>query len=149
MLALNTKLIRRQRFQSALLALRKNPKEIAAQFDLPYRSVARWMKGKAAPGPRRLKELCTRFGWEYSSMFGKEVLQDHAFEREYLDFVSLNRRFLSVQSRDPLVAWGYVSVAGALVFNQLSACGLECRALIAPGFGSNFTYRLWPRCSYR
>src|SRR5690242_4098625 len=96
MLPLNTKRIRNQRFQGALLALasEKNAKELAAQFDLPYRSVARWMKGKAAPGPRRLKELCNRFGWEYSSMFGNEVLRDHALERKHLDFVSLNRRFL-------------------------------------------------------
>ena len=47
-----------------------------------------------------------------------------------------------MQSRDPLVAWSYVSVAGALVFNQLSACGLECRALIAHHYGVRIEFFL-------
>lgn len=126
--------IAKQRFRRALFELQRrygwSAQQLAANFHLPYRTVSSWLAGKSSPGVRRLKGLCRVFGWQYEVLFHRESLADELFERQHLDFGALTQRFLSLNPRDPLEAWSFASVAGALVFNELSASGFECRAII-------------------
>ena len=39
-----------------------------------------------------------------------------------------------------MAAWSYVSLAGAMVFNHLSASKFECQALINHNFGSRIEF---------
>ena len=136
----------RRRFRNALWKLQNrtgwNAKQIAANFQLPYRTVANWLAGKSSPGERRLRSLCRVFGWEYEILFGREALADQLFVSQYCDVEALTRRFLSLRVRDPLEAWSFIPMAGALVFNELSASGFECRAITDHNFGVRVEFKL-------
>lgn len=88
--------------------------------NLPHRTVLNWLAGIACPGPGRLKELCVTLGWRYETMFHQEALAGELFEEQHLDFERLTQRYLALQAQDPLKAWGFVPLAGALVFVDLS-----------------------------
>ena len=141
----NNRGVIRKRFYRAMLQLQQhtgcNAKELAAQYNLPHRSVLNWLRGKTSPGPRRSKELCSVFGWQYESLFESEA-QDERFEKQHLDLGSLNRHYLSLQPRNPLEAWAYVALAGAIVFVDLSAAGFECSAVINHQFGTRVNFSL-------
>jgi transcriptional regulator with XRE-family HTH domain len=138
--------VAKQRFRRALFELQSrngwSAQQLASNFHLPYRTVSSWLAGKSSPGVRRLKGLCRVFGWQYEVLFQRESLADELFERQHLDLGALTQRFLSLQSRDPLEAWSFASVAGALLFNELSASGFECRAIIDHRFGVRIEFML-------
>jgi len=142
---LNSKRVIGNRFHRALLQLQQrtgwNAKQMAAHYDLPHRSLLNWLQGKTSPGPRRLKELCAIFGWEYEALFACEG-KDEIFEKQHLDLETLNRHYLRLQPRNPLEAWACVALAGAIVFIDLSAAGFECRAVIEHSFGTRVEFRL-------
>ncbi len=112
---------------------------MASHYDLPHRSVLNWLRGKTSPGPRRLKELCNIFGWEHAALFESEG-RDEIFERKHLNLETLNRHYLSLQVRNPLEAWAYVALAGAIVFVDLAAAGFECRAVTDHHFGTRLDF---------
>jgi hypothetical protein len=144
MLRRETKQAIRRRFHHAMLGLQSRfgwkAKDIAAIYHLPYRSVANWLAGKAAPGPRRLRELCRVFDWQYDVMFDREAVEKEALESQELDLRILSEQYLRAQSRDPLEAWSYVSLAVALVFNKFSAWGFQSRATIDCNFRTRIQF---------
>jgi len=134
----------RRRFRRALQELQRTTaltaKQFSGRYQLPHRTVLHWLAGTACPGPRRLKELCVRFGWGYETMFQGQALVDEQFEAQYLDYEALTERYLRMKPRDPLEAWGHVPLAGALVFVDLSASGFECRAITDQHFGTRIQF---------
>src|ERR1700690_1381101 len=145
MLKLETKRGIRRRFHRAMLELQGRfgwkAKQIAANYHLPYRSVANWLAGKTATSARRLKALCRLFGWQYEVMFHRGAMEDEAIESQHLDLRALREQYLRIQPRDPLEAWSYVSLAGALVFSKFSAWGFECHATIGRSFCPRIEFR--------
>ncbi len=140
---LNNRRVICNRFHRALQHLQQrtgwNAKKMASHYDLPHRSVLNWLRGKTSPGPRRLKELCNIFGWEHAALFECEG-RDEIFERKHLNLETLNRHYLSLQVRNPLEAWAYVALAGAIVFVDLAAAGFECRAVTDHHFGTRLDF---------
>ncbi len=125
-----------------------NAKKMAKHHGIPYRTLRKWLTCKECPRPDRLRKICGIFKWNYEALFGKESMRDLEFEHGYLDFAALNRRYLAVQSHNPLEAWGYVSVAGAMVFNWLTFRGFECIAKIDHLFGTRIEF-LVPKLATR
>ncbi len=115
---------------------------MASHYGLPHRSVLNWLTGKACPGPQRLRELCQTFDWQYEVLFGREALKDASFESQHLNFRTITQQYLRVQPRDPLDAWSYVPVAGAMAFVKLAAAGFESRAIIDHCFGVRIQFLL-------
>jgi hypothetical protein len=149
MVKLNKREVRNQ-FQRALANLQQrsgwNAKELAAHYGLPHRSLLHWLSGRVCPGPRRLRELCVVLGWDHDLMFRGPRLGNLSDDRP-LDFRILSQRFLSVRSREPLEAFNYCSLAGALVFNDLSVAGFECRAIVSSDFRTHIRFLL-PKLAY-
>ena len=144
MVKLNKREVRNQ-FQRALANLQQrsgwNAKELAAHYGLPHRSVLNWLSGRVCPGPRRLRKLCVVLGWEHDLMFRGPRLEDLSDDRP-LEFRILSQSFLSVRAREPLEALNYCSLAGALVFNDLSVAGFECRAIVSSDFRTHIRFLL-------
>jgi hypothetical protein len=115
-------------------------KQIADNYKLPHRSVLRWLAGKHCPRLPRLKELCRTLHWNYDMLFRREALLEDQFENQHLDLVALNQRYLQLQPDNPLEAWSYVALAGALLFIKLSNAGYECRVQTDHSFGSRLTF---------
>jgi len=117
-------------------------KQLASHYGLPHRSVLNWLTGKVCPGSQRLRELCEVFKWQYEVMFGNQALRDEAFETRYLNFRTLSQQYLRVQVRDPLDAWSFIPVAGAIAFVKLATAGFESRATIDNCFGVRIHFLL-------
>ena len=133
-----------RRFRRALQDLQERTgltaKQLSVHCHLPHRTVLNWLAGTACPGPGRLKELCVTLGWQYETMFHQQALADELFEDQHLDLEKITQRYLALQPQDPLKAWGFVPLAGALVFVDLSASGFGCRAVTDHLFGTRIQF---------
>ncbi len=146
MVKIKSKRAVKQRFYRAMTGLQQrlgwSAKQMASHYGLPHRSVLNWLTGKVCPGSQRLRELCETFKWQYEVMFGSEALRDETFETQHMSFRTLSQQYLRVQVRDPLDAWGFIPVAGAIAFVKLAAAGFECRAIIDHCFGVRIEFLL-------
>ena len=104
--------------------------QLAEHYHLYPRSVQRWMDGDTCPGIRKLKLLCRQFSWNFAQLFGKANLMEQADCSRHLTLTELQSRFLRLQPKEPLEAWSYVPLAGALLFNAFSHAGFDCQAKI-------------------
>jgi hypothetical protein len=116
-------------------------RDIAKHYGLSSRSVYRWLKHQACPQEIALRKLCVKFRWKYDLMFENQAIANFIFEESHLSYKTLNRRYMAVSSNDPLESWNYVSLAGALLFNDLSAAGFETIMSVDHNFGARFSFR--------
>ncbi len=133
-----------RRFQKELrqlqMKLEWTAKQLSSHLGLPHRTMLNWLAGSACPGETRLKEICAKVGWRYEELFQGDSLADELFEEDYLNFEKLTQRYLRLEPRDPLAAWGHIPLAAALVHVDLEASGFICRTIIADHFGARIEF---------
>ncbi len=116
-------------------------REFARHYGLPPRSVYGWLKKRSCPWEHVLRKLCSKFRWQYDVMFEQQAIESFIFEESQLSYKTLNRRYLTVVSSDPLESWNYVSLAGAILFNDLGADGFETVMVTDHNFGARYSFR--------
>lgn len=114
-------------------------RQLAEVLGKPRSTVQHWLSGSRLPPDVELRRICSRLNINYEATISDHAALDAFYDAEVLGMEALQRRYLMVKQDDALDALSYLSVAGALVFNQLTRSGVECRLEV------NYDFSVWIR----
>lgn len=121
---------KRQRLAEVLEAYcqRHNLKdaELAGLLGKPRSTVTHWRLGHRSPPATELPSLCAKLNINYKLVFNDNMVRGLFYETQVLSFEALQLRYLEVRAEDAMLAFDYITIAGALVFNRLTRQAIEC-----------------------
>ncbi len=121
---------KRQRFAEVLEAYchRHNLKDsdLATMLGKPRSTITHWRLADRSPSATELPSICAKLNINYRLLFNDNMVRGLFYETQVLSFEALQLRYLDVRAEDSMLAFDYITIAGAIVFNRLTRDAIEC-----------------------
>lgn len=100
--------------------------DLAQLLGKPRSTVTRWRTAHSSPPATDLPSICSKLNINYKLLFSENMVRGLFYETQVLSFEAMQLRYLDIRSEDPMAAFDYVTIAGAMVFNHLTRQAIEC-----------------------
>lgn len=120
---------RRERFAFVLEQYRQRHnlkiEQMALLLGVPKSTLKHWLRASRMPPSTKLPSICSKININHTLIFNDTSMRGLFYETKVLSFEAMQRRYLETRQEDPMSAFDYVTIAGALVMNQCTREALE------------------------